>query len=374
MSKICKGKLCILQDTQGVLKKLEDFSISKNRKDGRESVCRQCRSYVRSKEYKELRKKELEEEKKQKELNIGKKRCKKCNTFLNLEHFSKQNSMKDGLASICRKCKSGKTGTNLGKVAKAIHTVQNGKEGKTCSICKKWKCFEENNFKKKGKYKNGNICYVSECRTCFNKTEQERYHENKVLMTEEELQASKEKKSKEYRSKIKIINNEKYKFCIREQEWVLLSKFKTDGNKKYITGEPKYRGYCNDCRNEQRRIRHMIDEEFRLLHNCRNRVYKVLKQNTKSDNTMKLLGCSIKFLWNHLEKQFQPGMTRENYGPVWHVDHIRPCSIFDLSDPREQRRCFNWRNLQPMFEIENLQKSNSYKFDIVHEIKLHFIK
>jgi hypothetical protein len=41
--------------------------------------------------------------------------------------------------------------------------------------------------------------------------------------------------------------------------------------------------------------------------------------------------------------------------------------------PREQRRCFNWKNLQPLFSIENARKNNFYKFDVVHEIKLHFI-
>jgi hypothetical protein len=47
--------------------------------------------------------------------------------------------------------------------------------------------------------------------------------------------------------------------------------------------------------------------------------------------------------------------------------------IFNFFIPREQRRCFNWKNLQPLFSIENWRKNNFYKFDVVHEIKLHFI-
>jgi len=48
-----------------------------------------------------------------------------------------------------------------------------------------------------------------------------------------------------------------------------------------------------------------------------------------------------------------------------------PCSKFNLANEREQRRCFNWRNLQPMFASENLSKGNKYVFDIVKEIELY---
>lgn len=51
-------------------------------------------------------------------------------------------------------------------------------------------------------------------------------------------------------------------------------------------------------------------------------------------------------------------MTWENYGPVWHVDHIRPCASFDLQDPAQQRECFNFKNLQPLFAKENLKKGD----------------
>ena len=70
---------------------------------------------------------------------------------------------------------------------------------------------------------------------------------------------------------------------------------------------------------------------------------------------MKLVGCSIDQLKQHLEFQFKPGMTWNNYGK-WHVDHKKPCASFDLSKPSEQRKCFNWKNLQPLWAEENLSK------------------
>ena len=48
-------------------------------------------------------------------------------------------------------------------------------------------------------------------------------------------------------------------------------------------------------------------------------------------------------------------MTKENYG-LWHVDHIIPCASFDLTDPKQQKICFHWSNLQPLKAIDNLKK------------------
>ena len=76
----------------------------------------------------------------------------------------------------------------------------------------------------------------------------------------------------------------------------------------------------------------------------------------KTSSTTILLGCSIPELKAHLESQFREGMTWENHGK-WHIDHIIPCSSFNLVDPAEQLKCFNYTNLQPLWAHENLRKS-----------------
>ena len=93
----------------------------------------------------------------------------------------------------------------------------------------------------------------------------------------------------------------------------------------------------------------------KLAINLRNRICKVLQGINKSKSTMKLVGCTIDELWQHLEKQFQLGMTKENYGK-WHVDHRKACAKFDLTDPEQQRECFHWSNLQPLWAIDNIKK------------------
>lgn len=87
---------------------------------------------------------------------------------------------------------------------------------------------------------------------------------------------------------------------------------------------------------------------------------------------MKLIGCTIKELWIHLESQFKSGMTRDNYGE-WSIDHIIPCNAFNLKYTNEQLRCFNWFNLQPLWKSENSSKYSKYKFNIDRELKLYYI-
>ncbi len=39
-----------------------------------------------------------------------------------------------------------------------------------------------------------------------------------------------------------------------------------------------------------------------------------------------------------------------------HVDHIRPCASFDLTRASQQRACFHFTNLQPLWAADNRRK------------------
>ena len=99
------------------------------------------------------------------------------------------------------------------------------------------------------------------------------------------------------------------------------------------------------------------DPNFKLVYYLRTGVKDALKGRRKSKPTLKLLGCTIEELWKHFESNFQPGMTRENHGR-WHIDHIRPCASFNLSDPEQQQKCFHYTNLQPLWAIDNMKKGS----------------
>lgn len=80
----------------------------------------------------------------------------------------------------------------------------------------------------------------------------------------------------------------------------------------------------------------------------------------KERSTKKLLGCDIAFLMGYLEARFLKGMTWENYGRTgWHVDHVIPCAEFDLTEPDQQRQCFHYSNLKPMWSVDNIRKGRS---------------
>jgi hypothetical protein len=88
------------------------------------------------------------------------------------------------------------------------------------------------------------------------------------------------------------------------------------------------------------------------------RIWHVLKGINKSKSTMKLVGCSLDFLKQYLESQFKQGMNWNNYGlRGWHIDHIRPCASFDLRKVSEQKKCFHYTNLQPLWAEENWSKN-----------------
>lgn len=73
---------------------------------------------------------------------------------------------------------------------------------------------------------------------------------------------------------------------------------------------------------------------------------------------MEFIGCSMTQLKSHLSSQFKDGMSWDNYGRKgWHIDHIIPCYSFDLIDPNEQKKCFHYTNLQPLWWLDNCRKN-----------------
>ncbi len=111
-------------------------------------------------------------------------------------------------------------------------------------------------------------------------------------------------------------------------------------------------------RNEYEKNRRKNNIGYRIRINLRNRITEILA-NKKRDKSINLIGCSLDFLIKHLESQFQLGMNWQNYGiRGWHIDHIMPCDSFDLTLESEQRKCFHYSNLQPLWAKDNLSKSN----------------
>lgn len=95
----------------------------------------------------------------------------------------------------------------------------------------------------------------------------------------------------------------------------------------------------------------------------------VRRQGTaKSAKTTDLIGCTVAELRAHLEGQFTAGMTWNNHGrgpDKWNIDHKIPCSSFDLTNPEQQRACFHFTNLQPLWQPDNMRKGAKLPLDFV---------
>lgn len=112
---------------------------------------------------------------------------------------------------------------------------------------------------------------------------------------------------------------------------------------------------------EYERERYASNPQHQLAHKVRSRFAHALRRYgadvTKPAQTFELIGCTIPELLAHLERQFEPGMTLDNI----HIDHRRPLSSFDLSDPDQVREAMHWTNLQPLWPRDNLSKGSLWE-------------
>lgn len=110
-------------------------------------------------------------------------------------------------------------------------------------------------------------------------------------------------------------------------------------------------------RREHDKVRRKNDPHFRMRQYLSNSINARLAGNRKHLSSLALVGCSTRALRKYIESKFKGGMTWENRGMFgWHIDHIKPCASFNLSDPEQQKECFHYTNLQPLWWWENLAK------------------
>lgn len=114
--------------------------------------------------------------------------------------------------------------------------------------------------------------------------------------------------------------------------------------------------------NRERAIHRQIsyvrnDPNKKMAATLRKQLNRWVKKSTGRHSTQKLLGCSFAEFRNWIEGQFAKDMCWENYGQIWHLDHIMPCSAFDLTKPNQVKICFHFSNIRPLSVRENLSKN-----------------
>ena len=143
-----------------------------------------------------------------------------------------------------------------------------------------------------------------------------------------------------------------------------------DTHKEYVR---EYSKNNREVINKYKNNRYSTDLNYKMRENLRNVLHNKLKRHLIKETTpefsytkssLSYLGCTVEELKTHIENQFEDGMTWENWTrDGWHLDHIIPCSSFDLTKKKEQEKCFHYTNLQPLWAEDNMSKGSKLNWD-----------
>jgi hypothetical protein len=244
------------------------------------------------------------------------------------------------LRPICKTCSS-KWGGELQKqsaerVRKGISPVGDPTKTRKCGMCKRTlPATVEYFFTHPGSKFN----LAARCKTChieygLKKSRTEKY-KARAKKHYNETRSSQNKRSREY-----------YKV---NRERILRN------DKEYKKRNPDV------ARRAYRKM--FLNPEFRISKNVSSGIRDSLFRRKGKDgyHWEELVDFTRKDLVKHLEKQFQPGMTWDNYGlHGWHIDHIIPVTAFNFKSYNDIdfKKCWALKNLQPMWAKENISKGN----------------
>lgn len=170
----------------------------------------------------------------------------------------------------------------------------------------------------------------------------ESYHRCKARRDPKELRAY----WREKRKRAILTPEQKAKNKARVKKWIALH---PDASREY--GRQKY-------------IRMKSSGHFRARMACSGRLWAALRGFKKASNTETLIGCDWRSFTERIERQWLPGMSWSNYGNrrgQWSIDHIKPCAAFDLTDGLQQKICFHFSNLRPLWHSDNQIKGSLWE-------------
>lgn len=121
----------------------------------------------------------------------------------------------------------------------------------------------------------------------------------------------------------------------------------------------------------KKKIKKYLDLHFKenlnakLSRSLRTRLYSLIKCSPDSAQLQSLIGCTFSEFISYISSKFKTGMSWENHSKYgWHLDHIKPCSAFDLTQKEEIKKCFHYTNFQPLWAKDNLSKTNKLDYVI----------
>jgi hypothetical protein len=212
---------------------------------------------------------------------------------------------------------------------------------KTCPCCEITKNLDS--FSKNKSRKDGLNVY---CKSCYKLKMDAWISKNKDKYN------SIQKMSKK-RNRVKINQSSLKKYHENKKDEIYLKKLKEYSKKS----RQKRKTKINENNKKYYHYKYNNDINYKIRILLRGRFQKAVSRNSKQTSVLNLIGCTIEELKIYISKKFLVDMSWENYGK-WHIDHIKPCSSFDLTKLSEQQKCFHYSNLQPLWAKDNIKKSN----------------
>lgn len=172
---------------------------------------------------------------------------------------------------------------------------------------------------------------------------------NSCHIEKEMTEFNKDKNNKDqHRNECRIchsVQNKKWRSKNREKCIFQSRQWKIDNKEKVLETTKKWQ-----------KKQFELNSDYALAHSLRTRLNTALNRSYRAGSAVRDLGCSVSEFRKHIESQFKPGMTWSNrgrWGNVWHIDHIKPLAMFDLTDRRQFVEACNYKNMQPMWCVEN---------------------
>lgn len=249
------------------------------------------------------------------------KKCRKCGIEKSLKAFSKDRNCKDGIRNQCRDC------------CKAYNKIN--KDKRSLKQKNYYKINTDKLLAQHKIYNNGNIEKISIKRKIYREVNKYKIKLSNKLYKEINKNLISTRRKLYYRAN-------KDKIAIKSKAYLAINKDKIAIRIK------KYRNK-----------RYKTDITFRLNIVMSAGIRSSLRNNKNGRHWESLVGYTLRQLRKNFEKLFKLGMTWENYGE-WHIDHKIPVSAFNFTKPEHQdfKRCWALSNLQPMWAVDNREKSN----------------
>lgn len=298
-----------------------------NSKDGLSYTCKICDKKKWAEDaQKKQEAKQREQQKIKDDLKFrGVKICPKCNKELpaNLDYFYSNVSNEDKLSFWCKECS---------RQVRAKWTAEN---------------YDTIIEKKRAKYKENmqNPEFVEKQR----EYDKQYYIEHKEHKKNYAKQYAKDNKEKLLQQGREYYKKNREQLLEASKKWCA-------EHKEYI--KERQRKYNAEHREEQSIKNKLRHQNNKLARNFSRAISHSLKGAKSERHWEDLVPYNLEQLKAHIESQFTPPMSWDNYGTYWELDHIIPQNLFNFDSPDDKdfQICWSLANLRPLEKSLNRQR------------------